>query len=114
MFALAAVNASILPLAYHPLVLNPYAPHITLAQGIPGTVLAHHAVPVSYATVITHPHTLLTTVGGSHAIHTGTQTLEVKSDASGSSSSLGIGSSGDASSQSVVGDAKAIVAVPTA
>lgn len=52
MLALAATNASVLPLAY----LNPYAPGISLTQGIAGlyghpTVLAHHvaAAPLAYS-----------------------------------------------------------------
>lgn len=65
MFALAAANASVLPLAY----LNPYAPGISLTQGIAGlyghpTVLAHHvaAAPLAYSAPLIAPaaaHTLV-------------------------------------------------------
>lgn len=58
MLALAATNASVLPLAY----LNSYAPGISLSQGIAGlyghpTVLAHHATPLAYSaqTLLTAP-----------------------------------------------------------
>lgn len=49
MLALAATNASVLPLAY----LNPYAPAISLSQGLAGfyahpNVWAHHA-PLAYS-----------------------------------------------------------------
>lgn len=59
MLALAATNASVLPLAY----LNPYAPGISLSQGIAGlyghpTVLAHHAAPLAYSaqTILATPY----------------------------------------------------------
>lgn len=63
MLALAATNASVLPLAY----LNPYAPGISLTQGIAGlyghpTVLAHHvaAAPLAYTAPLGYSaHTLV-------------------------------------------------------
>lgn len=100
MLALAATNASVLPLTY----LNPYAPGISLTQGIAGwyghpTVLAHHvaAVPLVYSA-----HTL----GSSAATHAlvapaAEQSLTLNTHTSGSSAaeqSLGLSAHSSGSS----------------
>lgn len=76
MLALAATNASVLPLAYW----NPYASGISLTQGLTGTVLAHHAAPLAYSNLVAAPaaaHTIFITSDGTqtlltapHAAHT--------------------------------------------